>query len=230
MSRTSNFISPTTGGRLWQEKPYNSAPLRLNRHGGRLECVTVSRTTFSRLVRGSKIPTLLMQLTIQLERIALLIHMLCDLRTSHGITAQKLKHAGQFFRRSISPIERLQLLDELYGVREREEKHIDGATGMSALADTVCANEDEDESTKIYISRMNQPESMAATGSKSSQRSETPHIARVRGHEPHVDHAPIPFRPNQAVITLTEHVDSWDLMDISHQQGFLCNTTTLPRR
>ena len=60
-------------------------------------------------------------LTSQSERIALLVHILCELRASHGITAQKLKDAGRPIQQSILPPERLQLLDELYRVREDED-------------------------------------------------------------------------------------------------------------
>ncbi|KAJ5117564.1 hypothetical protein N7448_011196 [Penicillium atrosanguineum] len=62
------------------------------------------------------------------ERIKLLVHILCELRISHGITAQKLKDAGQHIRQFVSPIERLQLLDELYRVKEEEERFLDGVT------------------------------------------------------------------------------------------------------
>ncbi|KAJ5117426.1 hypothetical protein N7448_011058 [Penicillium atrosanguineum] len=65
------------------------------------------------------------------ERIALLVHILCELRISHGITAQKLKDAGRSIQQFISPTERLQLLDELYRVREEEEKFLDAITGKS---------------------------------------------------------------------------------------------------
>lgn len=64
---------------------------------------------------------LLRQLNFPIERIALLVHILCDLRASHGITAERLKHAQESVQRQISPPERLQLLDELYRVREQEE-------------------------------------------------------------------------------------------------------------
>jgi len=53
------------------------------------------------------------------------------LRTSHGITARKLKAADQPIRRQILPVERLAILDEVYQVREEEEKFLDGVTGMS---------------------------------------------------------------------------------------------------
>ena len=66
---------------------------------------------------------------LPLERIALLIHILCELRTSHGITARKLKSAGQPVQHQIAPIERLQLLDELYRVREAEETFLDAMIG-----------------------------------------------------------------------------------------------------
>ncbi|KAJ5991389.1 hypothetical protein N7499_012041 [Penicillium canescens] len=65
------------------------------------------------------------------ERIALLVHILCELRLSHGITAQKLKLAEQPTRRLISPMERSLLLDELYAVRDAEEKFLESLTGRS---------------------------------------------------------------------------------------------------
>ncbi|KAJ5550189.1 hypothetical protein N7461_004887, partial [Penicillium sp. DV-2018c] len=64
------------------------------------------------------------------ERIQLLVHMLCDLRTSHGVTAQRLKAADQSIRRQILPATRLELLDEMYNIREKEEKLLDGEIGM----------------------------------------------------------------------------------------------------
>lgn len=156
----------------------------------------------------------------RLERIALLLHILCELRTSHGITAQKLKHAGQLCRRSMSPVDRSELLDELCDVREKEEYHIDGATGMYARADTVCANQNVDDSTNVYISHTNQPSPVAVTCSRTSQDMKTPQITPSYGHESHVQHATMPFQPDQKVVLFNQHVNSEDLMDVSHQQSF----------
>lgn len=63
------------------------------------------------------------------ERIRLLVHILCELRSSYGITARKLKAADQPIRRQILPVERLAILDEVYQVREEEEKFLDEVTG-----------------------------------------------------------------------------------------------------
>ncbi|KAJ5791972.1 uncharacterized protein N7503_007950 [Penicillium pulvis] len=63
------------------------------------------------------------------ERIRLLVYILCEMRTSYGITAHKLKAAEQHIRKQILPIERLRLLDEVYRVREAEEKFQDGFIG-----------------------------------------------------------------------------------------------------
>ncbi|KAL2829734.1 hypothetical protein BDW59DRAFT_33401 [Aspergillus cavernicola] len=60
------------------------------------------------------------------ERIRLLAHILCELRESHGVTAEKLKEAGQDVRRQISPAKRLHVLDEIYYVRGMEELYLDG--------------------------------------------------------------------------------------------------------
>ncbi|KAJ5393142.1 uncharacterized protein N7487_010783 [Penicillium crustosum] len=62
----------------------------------------------------------------KVERIRLLVYMLCEMRESHGITTARLKQCDQPIRRQILPVERLQILDEAYRVREEEENFIDG--------------------------------------------------------------------------------------------------------
>ncbi|KAJ5982624.1 hypothetical protein N7451_012724 [Penicillium sp. IBT 35674x] len=68
------------------------------------------------------------------ERIRLLVHILCGLHASHGISAQKLKAADQPIRQQVSPPERLQILDEIYVVREEEEQFSEGITGADGKA------------------------------------------------------------------------------------------------
>lgn len=72
-----------------------------------------------------------MALTSQSERIALLVHILCELRPSHGITARKLKDAGRSIQQLISPAGRVQILNNLYLMREEQEVFLDGFTGES---------------------------------------------------------------------------------------------------
>ncbi|ODM14263.1 hypothetical protein SI65_10318 [Aspergillus cristatus] len=67
------------------------------------------------------------------ERVRLLIHILCELRVSHDITAEKLKEAGQDVRRQISPAERLEVLDEIYYVRQMEEHYLAGDIGSDTI-------------------------------------------------------------------------------------------------
>ncbi|KAJ5477618.1 hypothetical protein N7530_003127 [Penicillium desertorum] len=62
----------------------------------------------------------------KVERIRLLVHMLCEMRETHGITTARLKQSDQPIRRQILPVERLQILDEAYRVREEEENYLDG--------------------------------------------------------------------------------------------------------
>ncbi|CAG8018768.1 unnamed protein product [Penicillium salamii] len=81
---------------------------------------------------------------LKAERIALLLHILCDLRCSHGVTSQKLKDAEQSVRSHIIPVERLELLDELYRVRGEEEKLLMGLLEKDAA---------------VLISRINLPAS-----------------------------------------------------------------------
>ncbi|PLB41005.1 DUF2841 domain-containing protein [Aspergillus candidus] len=71
---------------------------------------------------------------LKAERIRLLVHILCELRGSHNITVEKLREADQSIRRQILPAERLQVLDEIYHVREEEERYLDGrADAQSAV-------------------------------------------------------------------------------------------------
>lgn len=58
-----------------------------------------------------------------------MVHILCELRDSHGITTARLKECDQPIRRQILPADRLQILDEVYRVREEEQKFIDGVSG-----------------------------------------------------------------------------------------------------
>lgn len=62
-----------------------------------------------------------------------MVHILCELRGSHNITVEKLREADQSIRRQILPAERLQVLDEIYHVREEEERYLDGRIGTSTF-------------------------------------------------------------------------------------------------
>lgn len=61
------------------------------------------------------------------------MHILCELRESHAITAQKLREAGQDVHRQIAPPQRLFILDEIYDVREIEELYLSGKISMFGL-------------------------------------------------------------------------------------------------
>jgi hypothetical protein len=69
-------------------------------------------------------------LLIMIDRLRLLVHILCELKDSHGVTTEKLREAGQDVRRQITPANRLAVLDEIYYVRQMEEKYLDGEIGM----------------------------------------------------------------------------------------------------
>ncbi|OOG00580.1 hypothetical protein ASPCADRAFT_511544 [Aspergillus carbonarius ITEM 5010] len=74
---------------------------------------------------------------LKAERIRLLVHILCELRESHSICVEKLKEADQSVRRQIAPVERIPVLDEIYHVREEEERYLDGRTDGSAV---ICVS------------------------------------------------------------------------------------------
>lgn len=66
-------------------------------------------------------------------RVKLLVHILCELKDSHGITAEKLREAGQDVRRQINPPIKAEVLDEIYFVRQMEEQYIDGKIDENTL-------------------------------------------------------------------------------------------------
>ncbi|KAI9932630.1 hypothetical protein MW887_008878 [Aspergillus wentii] len=93
---------------------------------------------------------------LKAERVRLLVHILCELRNSHAVSVGKLKEADQSIRRQISPPERLQVLDEIYQVRQEEELYLDGRV---------------DEQTKVCVSRVHLPDHMKAQALESDSRS-----------------------------------------------------------
>ncbi|KGO74238.1 Protein of unknown function DUF2841 [Penicillium italicum] len=70
----------------------------------------------------------------KVERIRLLVYMLCEMRETHGITTARLKQSDQPIRRQILPVERLEILDEAYRVREEEEKFLDGISDGKSVS------------------------------------------------------------------------------------------------
>lgn len=74
----------------------------------------IGRSTTATYITGTYLTTT--------ERIRLLVHILRELRSSHGITVKKLEEADRPIRYKMQPQSRLQFLDELYRVREQEER------------------------------------------------------------------------------------------------------------
>lgn len=73
-----------------------------------------------------------MQLTA-IERIRLLIHIVRELHTSHGITVETLKIADRPIRDQIRPKSRLRFLEEIYDIRGAEERLLSRQTGNVLL-------------------------------------------------------------------------------------------------
>ncbi|KAJ5544497.1 hypothetical protein N7535_007104 [Penicillium sp. DV-2018c] len=89
----------------------------------------------------------------KVERIRLLVHILCELRERHGVTTARLRECDQPIRRQILPIERLYILDEIYRVREEEQKFLDGVS---------------DGEQNVSISRANLPQLAEDNSSRQS--------------------------------------------------------------
>lgn len=70
---------------------------------------------------------------IAIERIRLLIHIVRELHTSHGITVETLKVADRPIRDQIRPKSRLRFLEEIYDIRGAEERLLSRQTGNVLL-------------------------------------------------------------------------------------------------
>ncbi|KAI9374761.1 hypothetical protein BJX61DRAFT_257732 [Aspergillus egyptiacus] len=106
------------------------------------------------------------------ERIRLLAHILCELKDSHGITAEKLRDAGQDVKRQITPAIRLQVLDELYYVRGMEELYLDGKISGD---------------TTIHVSHVNMEEEIQEYARETMTTIPTPQQDQQPGHGLHQD-------------------------------------------
>ncbi|OJD26429.1 hypothetical protein ACJ73_02191 [Blastomyces percursus] len=73
----------------------------------------------------------------KIPRMKLLIHIFRNLRKSHGITARKLKAAGEEAQKQSMPAEKASVLDEIYRVREEEERYERGELDANALVYVV---------------------------------------------------------------------------------------------
>ncbi|KAL2374731.1 hypothetical protein RJZ57_000760 [Blastomyces gilchristii] len=69
----------------------------------------------------------------KIPRVKLLIHIFRNLRKSHGITARKLKAAGEEAQKQCRPTEKASVLDEIYRVREEEERYERGEIDADTL-------------------------------------------------------------------------------------------------
>lgn len=97
-----------------------------------------------------------------------MIHILCELRTSHGITVDKLRGAEWPIRLLITPAARLRILDEIYRVRQDEVDFLEGKIGKCHVSrDHVGCLEvspfSADGQAPVWICRTNLPESDGAT-------------------------------------------------------------------
>ncbi|KAL4878761.1 hypothetical protein BJY04DRAFT_107296 [Aspergillus karnatakaensis] len=72
------------------------------------------------------------------DRIRLLVHILCELRESHGMSVERLRDADDPIRRQISPKKHLQILNEIYRVREEEERYL---AGDPEVQEVVCVSQ-----------------------------------------------------------------------------------------
>ncbi|PGH01970.1 hypothetical protein GX51_04901 [Blastomyces parvus] len=101
----------------------------------------------------------------KIPRVKLLIHIFRNLSKSHGITARKLKAAGEEAQKQCRPAEKASVLDEIYRVREEEERYERGEIDADTLVYVVkrektnrCVREDpENESDSEQPGYIDEP-------------------------------------------------------------------------
>ncbi|KGO71210.1 Protein of unknown function DUF2841 [Penicillium italicum] len=120
------------------------------------------------------------------DRLRLLVHILCELKDSHGVTTDKLRDAGQDVRRQITPAHRLQVLDEIYFVRQMEEQFLDGEI---------------DANTLIQVTQTHLPEAMFQDGDELSSRA---HAAPATASVVEAEHDVHDAGDNPGITTLEE--------------------------
>ncbi|KLJ08962.1 hypothetical protein EMPG_15608 [Blastomyces silverae] len=88
----------------------------------------------------------------KIPRVKLLIHIFRNLSKSHGITARKLKAASEEAQKQCRPPEKASVLDEIYRVREEEERYERGEIDADTLVYVIkrektnrCVREEEPE-------------------------------------------------------------------------------------
>jgi hypothetical protein len=71
------------------------------------------------------------------ERVRLLIHILRGVGESRRIGVHDLRDAARSVRQRIKPAERLEILEEIFRVREAEERWENGESGMSGISNAL---------------------------------------------------------------------------------------------
>ncbi|CAG8905469.1 unnamed protein product [Penicillium egyptiacum] len=144
------------------------------------------------------------------DRLRLLVHILCELKDSHGVTTGKLRDAGQDVRRQITPAHRLQVLDEIYFVRQMEEQFLDGEIGMchTALTQGLISSTNHvgilvpiDASTLIQVTQTHLPEAIFPDSNELSSRA---HAAPVTASVVEAEHDMHDADDNPSIPTLEE--------------------------
>lgn len=145
------------------------------------------------------------------DRLRLLVHILCELKDSHGVTTDKLRDAGQDVRRQITPANRLQVLDEIYFVRQMEEQFLDGEIGtchplptqdpISSSTNPVCDFVITDANTLIQVTQTHLPEAIFQDGDDLSSRA---HAAPVTASMVETEHDMQDAGDNPSISTLEE--------------------------
>lgn len=112
-----------------------------------------------------------------IDRIRLLVYILCELSESHNITVEKLREASQSSRSLVTPPERLRILDEIYYVRGMEERYLRGEIGM--FSEEHCAMYNWLALTNWSLQKMPTPQSTYRRSTYQRQALKSPRKATV---------------------------------------------------
>ncbi|OJD14414.1 hypothetical protein AJ78_05239 [Emergomyces pasteurianus Ep9510] len=141
----------------------------------------------------------------KIPRIKLLIHIFRNLRKSHGITARALKAAGEEAQKQSRPSEKAAILDEIYRVREEEERYERGEIDPDTLV-YVIKREKTNRHTREDSETASDSEHQGyVEGTSDYQQGNEPELAGLNEHESGMQPPQTVSRHSRVVPTFAEN-------------------------
>ncbi|PGH32332.1 hypothetical protein GX50_04869 [[Emmonsia] crescens] len=141
----------------------------------------------------------------KIPRVKLLIHIFRNLSKSQGITAQKLKDAGEEAQKQSRPAEKASILDEIYRVREEEERYERGEIDSDTLVYVVKREKTNRSMREDSETASDSEQQGYVEGTSNHPRGNVPELADLNGQQNGMQIPPHTLpRHNRVVPTFAE--------------------------